>query len=272
MKKIILALTMLFATATVSAQFYVSGNTGYAFGTGEKVLGTSTTISGSTDLEGSYGEGVHFGLRGGYMFNSKWAVELNVGYLYGTDQEIQKVSLPGVNFNLDGRGRAYGASLSAVYNVTDNFYARAGYLTKLGGKTEAVGSLAIDAIALETDFTTNFRGKFPSGFVGAIGYKYPVANNWSIFAEVEYLGVSVTRNKSEAGDFSATIGGTTVTKDQVVQTLTAVAANPALTDLAQGAILLLNDEVQWGQNGLPAPDAPYSSIGINFGVTYTFGN
>lgn len=271
MKKIILTVTMLLATVTASAQFYVSANTGYAFGTGEKVLGTSTTASGSSDLEGSYGEGVHFGLRGGYMFDSKWGIELNVGYLQGADQEVQKVSVPGVNFNLDARGRAYGASVSVVYNVTDNLYARAGYLTKLGGKTEAVGNLSIDAIALETDFTTNFHGKFPSGFVTAIGYKYPIANKWSLFAEVEYLGISVTRNKSEAGDFSGSIAGNAVTRDQVVQTLTAAAANPALTDLAQGTILLLTDEVQWGENGLPAPDAPYSSIGINFGVTYTFG-
>lgn len=271
MKKLILAATMLFSAVAASAQFYVSANTGIAFGAGQKALGTSTTTSGVSALEGSYGQGVHFGLRAGYKLNSKWAVELGAGYLQGADQDVQEVTVPGVSFDVDARARAYGASLSAIYNVTDNIYARAGYLTKLGGKTEAVGSMTIDALALQTDFTTDFKGKFPSGFVAALGYKFPVGDQLSLFVEAEYMGISVTRNKSKAGDFSASLGGNSVSKEQVVGVLTAAAANPALTELAQGAILLLSDEVQWGENGLPAPDAPYSSIGLNLGVTYTFG-
>ena len=271
-KNSFLVLCVVLCSFTASAQFYVSFSGGYAFGAGEKEFGTNSVLSPTTgsivDLgtfEGSYGEGVQTQLRGGYFFNEKWGVEVGVGYIYGTDQQFQKVE--GL-LDMKTRGRAFGASLSGIYNITKNVYVRAGVLTKIAGKTEAVVDLTLPAALTGTgdvkaDFTTDFRGKFPLGFIGAAGYKFPITERFSLFAEVEYMAINVTRDTSELGDFNATLNGTiNVPADALAQQL-------AVTPLSELA-LLLQEKLQWGENGLPSPEAPYSSFGINFGITYNF--
>lgn len=290
MKKLLLFVALIAAT-TVSAQFYVSGSAGYAFAGGKKVLGSEDTPKGSKELKGSYGEGIQTQLRGGYFFNDKWGVELAVGYLHGSNQKVKKVNMGTLQAEIEARGRAFGASLSAVYNVTENFYARAGFLTKLGGKTEALGSVnaklpaqlfnpaapaGTPAVPLNIDFTRDYKGKFPFGFIGALGYKHPVAENWSIFGEVEYMNINVTRKKSMIGDFSASLGGKKVTRDVLLAQLA------ALPDQVKGQFSslapLLSDELVYVDKPDPKKpkeakigDVPYSSFGINFGVIYSFG-
>lgn len=270
MKKTFLTVCMLLTCVVASAQFYVSTSGGYAIGTNKKVLGSNTSPAGVSELEGSYGEGLHTQIRGGYFFNEKIGIELGVGYLFGMDQEVRRISgIPTApQVAIDARGRAFGASLSAVYNVTKNLYVRAGYLTKVGGQTEAKGSVQSQALGLDLNFTTGFFGKFPSGVIGAVGYRFPMGDKWTLFTELEYMNISVTRNTSKLEEFSATIGGNSVTRDQLLATL---ANLPAATQAQFRDLLpLLQDKVQWGENGLPAPDAPYSSFGINFGITYNF--
>lgn len=279
MKKILLiSIIVVSAINYAEAQFYISGNGGYSFAANEKTLGTSTTTSGDTDLEGSYGEGIEVALKGGYHIYEKWAIELGLGYLHGSDQDVQSLNIPGASANLDARGRAYGAFLAGVYNVSDKLYVKAGFLTKVGGKTEAEAELELDVpaqivnpdapdgatVPLMADFNTDFNGKFPAGIVGAIGYKIPVNDRFNFFAEVEYMGISVTRDVSNSSDFSASLAGNAIDK----ATLTSILST---TDLDRLIPLYSDSEVKWGENGLPSSDAPYSSIGINLGIIYTFG-
>lgn len=291
MKKTFLAVFTLFASVTIQAQFYVSATGGYAVGANEKVLGSNVSPTGISELEGSYGEGLHTQIRGGYFFNDKVGIELGVGYVFGFDQDISKTSgvptLP--ESNVVGRGRAFGASLVGIYNFTDKVYVRAGLLTKLGGKTEARGTVITtlplydqtgNVIAAPAptsiDFTTNFRGEFPIGFVGAIGYKFPISDNLSLFAEVEYMNIDVTRDTSDLGAFSSIrTDGRVVTRDELANTI-AVLTSPASTlpDSTKASLTslsyLIRDEFTWGTEGTIKPDAPYSSFGINIGVMYNF--
>ncbi|SNR15741.1 outer membrane beta-barrel protein [Tenacibaculum jejuense] len=272
-KNSFLMLCVVLCSFTASAQFYVSFSGGYAFGAGEKEFRSNSVLTptGIVNLgtfEGSYGEGVQTQLRGGYFFNEKWGVEVGVGYIYGTDQQFQKVE--GI-LDLKTRGRAFGASLSGIYNINENFYVRAGMITKIAGKTEAVVDLtlpnALTGIGdVKADFTTDFRGKFPLGFIGAAGYKFPISDNLSLFAEVEYMSIDVTRDISELGDFEAV--RITATGPETVSAA-ALAQQLGATPLAELSSLL-SERLQWGENGLPSPEAPYSSFGINFGVTYSF--
>ena len=280
MKKVFLV-TVIVLTAInyAQAQFYISSTGGYSFAANEKTLGTSTTTSGVTELEGSYGEGIEVSLRGGYNFSKNWAVELGLGYLHGSDQDVQSLNIPGAYADLDARGRAYGAYLSGVYNVTDRFYVKAGILTKIGGKTEAESELALDipaqivnpdapataTVPLTAGFTTDFNGELPAGIVAGIGYEIPINDHFNLFTEVEYMGISVTRDVSNSSDFSATLAGNAIDR----ATLTSILST---TDLARLIPLYSESEVKWGENGLPSSDAPYSSIGINIGITYTFNN
>lgn len=286
MKKTILSIAALLVATVASAQFYISASGGYSFGAGKKNLGEEVTTTGKKDLSGTYGEGIEAQLRGGYLFNEKMGVELGLGYIYGADQQVRKVSgIPTApEIDVKARGRAYGASLSFLYNITENIYGRAGFLTKIGGKTEAVGkvnanlpkgsipTIPIDS-KLEVDFTTDFEGKFPAGYILAVGYKYPLGDGLAVFGELEYKGVNVTRDKSSVGDFSAkltnALGTTNLTRDQLVASLKT--ANPIVQKQFEELLPLVQDKTEWGKNGLPAPDAPYSAFGINIGITYSFG-
>lgn len=279
MRKTILAIILFATTATVSAQFYVSGGSGYSFGVGKSVLGIERILSPSGNtiktLKGSYGEGVHTQLKGGYFFNKKFGIELGVGYLHGTNQDVQKISgsemegVSGITANIKARSRAFGASLAGIYNITDRFYVRAGLLTKLGGKTEVIGEVKTKSpVNLELDFTTDFQGKFPLGFSGAIGYKLPITNNLSLYGEIDYMNINVTRDTSKLREFSANIGGQKITRDQLKGALASLPAENKAT--FSKMLPLLEDESKWGEGDLPSSKAPYSSIGFSFGVTYYF--
>src|SRR5829696_7523138 len=92
-KIIVLFCIIIIHSTNVIAQFSYAGiNIGYGAGWPAYALGTSTTItpSGTTyTLEkGSYGQGLNFGITGGYMFNKNVGVELGVSYLVGSKKEF----------------------------------------------------------------------------------------------------------------------------------------------------------------------------------------
>lgn len=294
MRKIGIATLFVLISAVASAQFYVSGSGGYSIPSAGMKLGETISASGVENYYGSYGEGLHAQLRAGYFFNEKFGTEISLGYLHGSDQTINKVeglyALTGNEVDVIARGRAYGLSASFVYKFTNNIYGRFGGLIKVGGKTEAVGyrkqnvsGLPIpgapagitfpDGSYAESNFVLDYKGRLPLGFVGAIGYKYDVTNSIAIFGELEYMGVSVTRDKAIFNEFKTEI----VTPDgnrTVVNTL---------DNLPQGYSreikfvdeLTLAEQTAASNNPFAAKQlsqkVPYSSFGINFGVTFTLG-
>lgn len=279
MKKTIAFIALLLTTMSVSAQFYVSLSGGRTIAANEQVLGqntstffTTTTTTGqstySSDLKGSYGEGLTGQLRIGYFFNETIGLELGGGYLHGFLQNVNKgvVVIPGEevseieNFDQWARGRAFGASLSLVANVTKNFYVRAGLLTKVGGYTELTTNIDLSATELgelgTAQIVNEFEGKLPLGFIGALGYRFKLTEKLNLFAEIEYMNINVKRDISNLVSFESSLDATTL-------------AFLASQDESLEA-LLSEEEVQWGENGLSAPKAPYSSVGANLGLTYSF--
>ncbi|CAM1333193.1 hypothetical protein [Tenacibaculum aestuariivivum] len=299
MNKNILLVIVILISISAKGQFYISASSGYSFAAADSKMGTKTTTNSVENTYGSYGEGSHTQLRTGYFFNDKWGVEVAAGYLHGANQTSIYVDVPNQPFvDIKSRGRAYGLSFSAVYNITKNFYGRAGALTKIGGKTEVIGKVNANlpanvlnplapagvVVPLDIDLTRDFKGKFPIGFIGAIGYKHTIGKNLELFGEVEYLGISVTRNTSEISDFSATLGGQSITRDQLLQT---VAASSVLKENFKTLLPLINNKIYY-ENTLTLVEnyeantnplatkqlsqtVPYSSWGLNFGITYVFG-
>lgn len=269
MRKIVLAIAFLLATVSVSAQFYASLSGGPTFKVGEKKLSPTGNM-------GSYGEGFQGQIRGGYFFNEKFGADLAIGYLHGNSQEI--INTKGTFLN--AKARAYGAALSGIYNVTKNLYVRAGLLTKLGGKTVMDGYIsrelpakalnpaapAAATVPLIVDFTRNNRGKFPIGFLGSLGFKFDLGSNFGFFTEIEYMGINVNAKTSELGEYSIKLAGKDISK------------YPAAVGnyLKQSLGTILADEISYVDNpskGKPEAKSfkvPYSSIGFNFGITYTF--
>ena len=282
-KKLLSVAAVVLGIAAMHGQAYVSLSGGYGFQSNQKVVGRDATNPAAiTDLKGSYGEGYQAQLRGGYFFTKRWGAELALGYLHGEDIATNKNQI----LDMTAHGRAFGASLSAVFNITDNLYVRAGAVTKIGGKTESTTKLnanlplwvfnpmasPTDVVNMKADFQTNFHGKIPFGFIGGIGYRFNVTDKISLFVEGEYLNINVPRKTSKLESFSATLGGANSSlslqefKRYMARLQSSATASAAYKQLANQISPLLEDEYSWEGKG--APDAPYSSIGFHFGVTY----
>ncbi len=289
MKKTILTIALAVASFTVSAQegAYLSLAGGATAKAGEKLL---SHTSGA--FKGSYAEGWQAQVRGGYFFNERFGVELGLGYLHGDAQPI--IDAGGVT--AEGKSRAYGASLTGIVNLSKNVYFRAGLLTKVGGHTifsgtinqnlptgllvqkgmmtpEQYGQLkqaGVNALPLAVEFERSNTGKFPLGFVGAFGVKYPISEHFSIFAEAEYQGINVSANTSALSNYSATFNGQPLKREAL---LNAVAGTP----LEYSVNMLVGDEFKYVDNPNTSTnkeaksiEAPYSSFGFAFGITYNF--
>lgn len=293
MKKLLL-LVALIATTGMSAQFYVSASGGYAIGSAGVKMGYKETDSKEEATYGSYGEGANFQIRAGYFFNDTFGFDLGIGYLHGADQVLRDINLKsqGISLNAKGRGRAYGIMPALVYKFNSKIYGRFGALLKIGGKTEVVGNAkaflpkgvlaTVPANAnLSVNFTRDFKGKLPLGFTAAFGYKHSINKNLSLFVEAEYMGISVKRKEATLEGFDATlaiegVGNKKLTRDELLATINSSAvlqANPNVKTLA----LLITDKTEYVQernktdNSILAETVPYSSFGINFGITYNFG-
>ena len=280
MKHLVIVCTALFISTISFAQFQVSVSSGYALGSAGMKLGETVNISETENSYGSFGEGANFQLRGTYFFGPSFGAEIGLGYLLGTDQTISEVDLPNREVDAVARARAFGGSASIVYRFTNNIYGRFGALIKIGGKTEAVvydktvfTQEEADAFGVplgsysETNYKEDFHGQFPLGFIAALGYKYDLSDHFSIFAEAEYYGISLKRKDSELSEFNTDI----VLPDGTV----AVSGFYSLDNLPAG----YNKETTYVDNldndntdssKKLAQKVPYSSFGINIGVTYKF--
>jgi len=282
MKQRIVLLAVLFMSTMSYAQFEISASTGYALSSAGMKLGETITTSGTENYYGSYGNGANVQIRGTYFFNDTFGADLAIGYLQGDDQTISDVNMPGLEIDAIARARAFGASASVVYKFTNNIYGRFGALLKLGGKTEAVVNQksTFDAATAnflglpegsysETDYVEDFHGQFPLGFVGALGYKFDLGNNFGLFVEAEYYGISLKRKDSEIVEFNTDI--------KLPDGTIAQAGVQSLDNLPAGYVKNSTyvDELA-NDNTVPSKKlsqkVPYSSFGLNFGITYKFNS
>jgi hypothetical protein len=291
-KYLFLLITMVIATSA-SAQYYISATGGYAIGSAGVLMGTSlnTDQSKATNHYGSYGEGANYQIRTGYMFNDTFGVELGVGYLHGADQNKDSYIQ-----NEDGSfkevtdaiayGRAYGLTASLVYKFTQNIYGRFGALTKIGGKTvaEFTKNTSTPFGPIVAVGKQDFHGRFPFGFNAALGYTHKLSNHFKLFAELEYLGLQVTRDYSEFKSLNITTpaipanalgAGSPAMPSQTWNLGDAPLEHPVFGTIYAPTKITYVDSLSTS-NADPSKalseTVPYSSFGLNFGITYTFGS
>lgn len=285
MKNYLLLIIAMVMATTASAQFYISGSAGYALPSAGVKFGETITTTTSESNYGSYGEGANYQFRAGYFFNDTFGVDLGFAYLHGADQTVDMVSVPGKEAEVIARGRAYGFTPSVVYKFTDNLYGRFGALIKLGGKTEALiyDNTTFDAATAaflglpagsysEVDATVDFHGQLPLGFVGAFGYKHSISSNFDLFVEAEYMGISVKRKDSEIAEISGGVflpDATQVAVFDMDNLPTGWEKKTGYVDELPTSTVMANGDAMFPSKKL-AQRVPYSSFGINFGITYTF--
>ena len=280
MKHLIVVFTTLLMSSMSYAQFQVSVRSGYDISSAGMKLGEKVSTTSTKNSYGSYGEGLNAQIRGTYFFNESFGVDLGLGYLNGADQTVSEVNLPSTEVNAIARARAFGASLSAVYRFTNNVYGRFGALIKMGGKTEAVvysksvfSEAEAEAFGVpdgsysETKYVEDYHGQFSIGFTGALGYKHDLTETLSLFIEAEYYGISLKRKNSEIAEFNTDV----VLPDGTV----AVSGLSSLDNLPDGVYKKTTyvddlDHDNTDPTKELAQKVPYSSFGLNFGITYKF--
>lgn len=299
MKKTFTIIAIAFITLQSTAQIYGSLSGGAQVGSSQFLMSQELSSDGTkvTNNYGSFGEGMNTQLRLGYDFNQTFGIEMGLGYLIGADQ-VKDYNKNYLTLNpqlgnstvsvsevakVKAYGRAYGVTLALVYNFNNHIYGKFGGVTKVGGYTmaeansvvtvkmaEAYGSIPSGTTlkTVTTDLKQEFHGRIPVGFIGALGYKYHVSENLSLFAELEYLGINVTRDNSKYTEFNqvtvASSGTTTITLDQLP---TSLKEYEYVDSLPVG---YTNTDPDSPTKQL-SEVSPYSSFGLNIGITYKFG-
>ncbi|WP_111707361.1 outer membrane beta-barrel protein [Lutibacter citreus] len=290
MKNQVLLAIALIVTTSISAQFYVSASGGYAIGSAGILMGTelNSNQTKATNEYGSFGEGLNAQLKGGYFFNETFGVELSFAYLHGSDQVKDSYAMSGSEISevtdAVAYGRAFGLSASLVYNFNEKVYGRFGAITKLGGRTgaEFTRNNTTPFGPIVTVGKQDFHGRIPLGFIAALGHKFKLNEKVHLFAELEYLGINVTRDNSEFTEL--TINAPAVPANALGEGHPGIAAatwnlgdaplnHPVYGTLYAPSKITYEDELSTSNTDPSvalSEVVPYSSFGINFGITYTF--
>ena len=290
MKNYLLLIIAMVMATSASAQYFVSASGGYAMGSAGVLMGTELNASQTkaTNEYGSFGEGMNVQFKGGYFFNDTFGVELGLAYLHGADQvrDSYKMTDGVISEIVDAKayGRAFGLSASLIYNFNDKIYGKFGAITKIGGRTgaEFTRTNPTPFGNIVSVGEQDFHGRPPLGFIAALGHKFKLSDNLNFYAELEYLGIQVTRDNSEFTKLSIDLpaipanalgAGHPGFPGSTWNLGDAPLVHPVFGTFYAPTEIEYVDSLSTS-NADPSKSlsetVPYSSFGINFGITYTF--
>jgi hypothetical protein len=188
---------------TASAQFNLGISAGYGLGSPGHVMGTSTTISGSSysekNIYGTLGSGVQANLTPGYMFGEHFGIELGLNGFFGAKTTIDEASLPSGDYQHTQSSNQFRITPALVIKSGGekiSVYARAGLLLPLMG---SVKSEIIDNTnpAAQTIMKLKTSGKVSLGYTGAVGLNVHFGKKFGFFAEVGANSMRVKSKETE---------------------------------------------------------------------------
>jgi outer membrane protein W len=254
-KNLVFVFAIFFATS-MSAQFYAGLGFGYGMGASERANGTEVSGTKTMNIYGSYGNGLNGTLKLGYMLNDNLGVELGASYLMGMAQ----VKFKSETVTEEGKSSGMRIAPQLVYQLDNGMYSRFGLIVPLFGKTvvtEKDKDYLGSGVLYESEVES--VGSFSYGFVGAIGYSMELTENMKLFAELEYIGLSIKSGSAKLTKLE--VDG----QDQL-----------EATPIPMKEFEFV-DEIDSADT--PDPDAPtkmlkqkapFSSFGINVGIVMSF--
>lgn len=252
-KKMVLFSAMVLLAAGASAQFGIGLKGGYAFPSHGSDLGTSTKDSTTTTIYGTYGQGIPVSLELRYLFNEYVGIQLDGTYLIGTKVINNEVLTTGFESETYTITNQFRLTPQLVIQTPFGLYTRVGAILPLAGKTMRYSSNANGGgPGVKSEIEVEARGKFSLGVVGSLGYEQKIGENLGVFAEFEYITLGIKRKSTEITKY--TVGGTDVlpnlTPEQIKQEY--------------------EDETTPNDMKAQGTKSPYSSLGLNIGIRYTF--
>jgi len=266
MKKNLLLIIALFVATTMSAQFYAGLGLGYGLGASKRVNGTKIDGTKTTNIYGSYGQGFNTTLKLGFMFNDNMGLELGVSYLFGAAQTKDDHQ----DYLETAKSNGLRLMPQLVYKLDNGFYGRFGVIIPVLGKTvitEKDDKYTVApgvTVVKETEMETH--GSFSIGFAGAIGYNFALSDNMNLFGEIEYIGLSIKSGSAEYTKYE--VGG----KDQLGNMPTGWKEFTFLDEVDDSSDNTFGNP-KWDKDQpsvMLRQKAPFSSFGLNVGITMTF--
>jgi len=195
-------------------QFHVKENFGFFGSVSKDVTGTSTDGTQEKLMFGGLGGGVPLGISVTYMVNDNIGVDLGFSYLFGSRTTMSEVTASGAEGSVVSRTRQARLSPSFVMSTGNGaeelaVYSKIGFVLPVAGKT--ITDVSYDNFGGSGDKLTQTiesKGKISLGFTFAVGAMYPLSDNFSLFGELQYVGLSIRPSQSTYTEYS--IGSTNV--------------------------------------------------------------
>jgi hypothetical protein len=292
-----LALVLVLLSSVLFAQkFYVSLNGGYGFPiqtqTGilsnlqfefeEQTGQINNKLYKSESVDLSLGKGFNFGGSIGYMFNENMGVDLGISYLKGAktfggvegyDRQIQSngdVYLTQTNDTNFMYSKMIRLSPSFVLTTSRfekfNPYTRLGIVFGFGSiySERNTQELYYTGVTLQHSRTSTLKETFDGGVAfginAAAGFGYDFSEKFKITCEVNYMGMSYSPEKSYLTELKSD------DNDVLDQVTVKDKETEYLDSFTYTSFSSPSDEPKQEEK----ITRPLNSIGINFGIKYSF--
>ncbi|MDN5355767.1 MAG: hypothetical protein PWQ43_709 [Rikenellaceae bacterium] len=276
-KKVALLMFISLFSIAAYSQFYINVGGGYNLGIATQSL--LFNYEGTNDIEKienvkvSLGKGLNFGLNLGYMFNGNIGIDLQCSYLLG-DETSGESKDNFTYFNINYYDYEKESIKSQMFRVNPSIiiasgfdkldpYAKFGVILGFGSITynrlyEEYENNQIQDIKVEK---WKYDGGMAFGISSALGLMYHISDLISVYGELNLVGMSYAPKKGVMTEY--TVNGS----DQL----------PNLT--TDDKEIDFVDDITYDYNNPPSSAEPskelknylpYSSIGLNIGVRFSF--
>ena len=276
-KKVALGMFISLFSIAAYSQFYINVGGGYNLGIANQSLlhnyESTNNIEKMENVTTSLGKGLNFGLNLGYMFNGNIGIDLQCSYLLGDETTIEHkdtYTLWGTNYydyekiTLKSQMVRINPSLiiASGFDKLDP-YARFGVILGFGSITLNYLYEEYENNQLQDKEVVKWKmdGGMAFGISSALGLMYHISDLISVYGELNLVGMSYAPKKGVMTEY--TINGT----DQL----------PGLT--TDDKEIDFVDDITYDYDNPPSSAEPmkelkfyfpYSSIGLNIGVRFSF--
>ncbi len=273
---LITAILLVAVTTTkLNAQTsYLSLHTGYAFKNasmtnGEFVNSSMKEVNGSMvfteeNIRHSFGQGLNIGVSYGYMFNDNLGIDIGISYLKGSKvKAVQEFNTFFGDLKINQISSASMIRLAPSLIISAglegiNPYGKFGFIlgsTTVNNQVEEKYS----SDKLEYEFRQN--GGISFGLSSALGLDIQLSSNFSLFGELNLIGMSYAPKRAEITKFEE--NGTDILKQ----------LDKSEREIIYVKKLETNEDIEPNSNEpgkVLGIKLPFSSIGFNLGVKYNF--
>ncbi len=305
-KNVLITIIAVFICWKANAQLYLDLRGGYALQYPSVNLVTPITQVGNGDfnqtsdgifslsqLYGTNGGGINFGLSGGYYLSKNFSIELGVNYILSGRILEARTNTP--TYFAEQFGRTEGVILTpgiAIHTggeVWDIFAKVGGFVPVYGviyseaNISDREGRLVAELLGAPqpiSGFETEVRAKaksfsnFSAGICSGLGVRRYLGSQWNLFTEINFISLTLKAKRTEYYEFEQTtlLNGNLFTQESL-EDLSTFRAKIIYKDVLNNNSnnQEFNDNIDTDRpNELPAFRRSFHSVNFAFGIGYKF--